>query len=311
MLKDNKGGVALILVIWVTVMLIAIAGEFTYSMRTELNITRNFKEEAEAYQLALAGIEHAKIEILSARKPTHTYLNEDGVLVFSQDDEEPVRDVNLGSGNFTYTITDEDRKLNINIASPPQLKHVFQNSGFDITEVDTIVDSIIDWRDKDSLHMLNGAEEEYYRSLPEPYSCKDGPFDSIDELLLVKGMTPDILYGSSKILRGDNAKDGKQKYDGVAKYLTVRGSNKVNINTASRIVLEALLGLEKADNIIRQREAGPISRRIAGGKVTSNFFSIISTGANADGAIRRTIKAIVQKKAAREETIYWNDNFSG
>ncbi len=312
MLKDNKGGVALILVIWITVMLIAIVGEFTYSMRTELNITKNFKEEEEAYQLALAGIEHAKIEILSARKPTYTYLNEDGVLVFSQADEEPVRNVKLGNGNFTYTITDEDRKLNINIASPAQLKLVFQNSGVDITEVDTIVNSIIDWRDKeDDFHMLEGAEEEYYRSLPEPYSCKDGPFDSIDELLLVKGMTPEIFYGSSKVRRGEKDKDGKQKYEGVAKYLTVRGSNKVNINTASKVVLEALLGVETADKIIKQREAGPISRRIARGKVTSNFFSIISTGANADGTIRRTIKSIVQKKAAREETIYWNDNFSG
>jgi hypothetical protein len=50
-LRDASGAVALILVMWVMVILIAIVGEFSYSMRTELNITRNFKEEEEAYQL--------------------------------------------------------------------------------------------------------------------------------------------------------------------------------------------------------------------------------------------------------------------
>jgi hypothetical protein len=52
-LRDASGAVALILVMWVMVILIAIVGEFSYSMRTELNITRNFKEEEEAYQLRL------------------------------------------------------------------------------------------------------------------------------------------------------------------------------------------------------------------------------------------------------------------
>jgi general secretion pathway protein K len=301
LLKDKKGGVALILVIWIMVMLMAIVGEFTYSMRTELNITKNFKEEEEAYQLALAGIEHAKIEILSAEGPT--YLNENGILVFGQADEEPLRSGKLGRGSFTYTIIDEDGKLNINIASQAQLKYIFQNSGVDIEEVDTIVDSIIDWRDRNNLHMLNGAEEEYYQSLPEPYSCKDRPFDIIEELLLVKGMTPEIFYGSDS--------EGEKKYDGVVKYLTVRGSRIVNINTAPRIVLEALFGIEMADNIIRQRETAPITKPTAHGKVTSVFFTIISTGTNADGTIKRTIKTIVQKKERKVETVYWNDNFLG
>ena len=67
-MQNEKGVVALLLVLWVMVILVAIAGEFSYSMRTEVNITRNFKEEEESYQLALAGIERAKIEILSAKR---------------------------------------------------------------------------------------------------------------------------------------------------------------------------------------------------------------------------------------------------
>ncbi len=305
-LKDTTqcetGGVALVLIIWVMVILIAIVGEFSYSMRTEINITRNFKEEEEAYQLALAGIEFAKIEIFSAPEEENMYVNENDVLLFNQDEEEPERKGNLGNGSFEYIITDEDGKLNINTASVEELKYIFLDSGVDITEVDTIVDSIIDWRDKNDLHMLNGAEEDYYQSLPVPYSSKDGPFDSVEELLLVKGMTPEIFYGSED-------EEGEKVFEGVTKYLTVKGSNRININTASRLVLEAVLGIEMANNIIQQREAGPISRSIRNGKVSSEFFTVISTGMNKDGTIKRSIKTILQNKEDNLEIVYWNDNY--
>ncbi len=288
-LHGETGGVALVLVIWVMVILIAIVGEFSYSMRTEINITRNFKEEEEAYQLALAGIEFAKIEFFSAPEEENMYVNENDVLLFRQDEEEPERKGNFGNGSYEYIITDEDGKLNINTASVGQLKYIFLDSGVDIKEVDTIVDSIIDWRDKNDLHMLNGAEEDYYQSLPVPYSCKDGPFDSVEELLLVKGMTPEIFYGSED-------EEGEKVFEGVAKYLTVKGSNRININTASRLVLEAVLGIESANNIMQQREAGPISRPVRNGKVSSEFFTVISTGMNKDGTIKRSVKTILQNK---------------
>lgn len=292
LLKDRKGGVALILVVWVMVILIAIVGEFSYSMRTEINITRNFKEEEESYQLALAGIERAKVEILSAKEPSYVYLDEDGMLVFGQEEEKTVREGKLEKGTFSYTIADEDGKLNINNASLPQLKYIIRNTGVDITEVDTIVDSIIDWRDTNDLHMLNGAEEDYYQSLQRPYSCKDGPFNIIDELLLVKGVTPEIFYG-------------------ITPYLTTWSSNRININTASREVLEAAFGITAAENIIRQREDGPILSPVSGGSVTSFFFTVISTGATGDGTIKRTIKAGLKKNGEKLEIIYWNDNFIG
>ena len=302
--RGEAGGVALVLVLWVMVVLIAIVGEFSYSMRTEINITRNFKEEEEAYQLALAGIEQAKIEILSVKEPAVMYLNEEGILVLDEEAEEPGREGEIGKGSFKYTITDEDRKLNINKASVGQLKNLFLDTGVDITGVDTIVDSIMDWRDTNDLHRWNGAEEDYYSSLEEPYSCKDGPFDSIEELLLVKGMSREILYGS-----GDE--DDENIYQGVAEYLTVYGSGNININTAPEVVLEARLGAENANNIINRREEGPLSAPVANGKATSSFFTIISTGANADDTIKRSVKAIIQKKNKNLETLYWNDNFIG
>ncbi len=317
-LMSEEGGVALILVLSVMVTLIAIVGEFSYSMRTEINITRNFKEEEEAYRLAIAGIESAKMEILSAENPAEMYINENGILIFGKGEDEggeegePERKDSLGRGTFEYIITDEDGKLSLNHATIEQLKNLFLDSGVDVTDVDTIVDSIIDWRDTNDLHMLNGAEEDYYRSLDKPYSCKDGPFDSVEELLLVKGMTPEILYGESNKFADEKDDEDDEAYEGVAKYLTVKGTGKININTAARTVLELVLGEEQADNILIQRESGPLTSPINNGKVSSSFFTVVSTGFSADGLIKRTVKLILHKKDKNNmETVHWNDNFIG
>lgn len=303
LLQDQRGGVALVLVIWVIVVLIAIVGEFAYSMRTEIKITRNFREEEEAYQLAVAGIEEAKAEILSIRDPSRAYVDGNGVLVLDPEAEEPpVRENNLGRGSFHYVISDEDGKLNLNTASLEQLRYILLNTGADAKDIDAITDSIIDWRDTDDLHMLNGAEEDYYKSLDRPYSAKDGPFDSPEELLLVKGMSPAIYFGAGK---GDEEK----RLDGVGKYFTVYGSGIINIRTAPQAVLETVMGPDLAGSIIEQRKTGVITTPTAGGKVASEFFSIASTGYNADGTIRRTVKAVVKRISNRLETVYWNDNF--
>jgi len=307
-LHNERGGVALVIVIWIIVVLIAIVGEFSYSMRTEINIARNFKEEEEAYQLALAGIEQAKLELVSAKTNAAVYIGEGNMLLFgdiTEEQEKPERKDSLGNGSFTYTISDEDGKMNINTESLERLKYIFLETGIDITEVDTIVDSVIDWRDPDDLHMLNGAEEDYYRSLDKSYSCKDGPLDSLDELLLVKGMNKEYLHGSK---RKEEESEEDKEYEGVEKYFTVYSSNGININTAPRAVLEAVFGVDAANNIMTQRDAGPIIMPMFNGKIFSEIFTIISTGTVADGSIKRSIKAVVHRKDKELETLYWNDN---
>ncbi|MBI5409236.1 MAG: general secretion pathway protein GspK [Nitrospirae bacterium] len=299
---DQSGGVALILVVWVIVVLIAIVGEFSYSMRTEINITRNFKEDEQAYQLALAGLEAAKAEILTAKDLTKMYADADGVIIFDREAEEaPVREADLGAGRYKYIITDEEGKLSLNTATLAQLKYIFKDSGVEGEDLDIIADSLFDWRDDNDLHLLNGAEEDYYQSLEVPYSAKDGPFDSVEELLLVKGVTPEFFYGSK-------GGDEEKAYGGVSKYFTAAGSGVINLNTAPKVVLEAVTGSAAAENIIMQREKGPVTAPAAGGKLSSDVFTIVSTGSNQDGTIKRSIKATLRKKENKLETLYWSDN---
>ena len=56
----------------------------------------------------------------------------------------------------------------------------------------------MDWRDPDDFYRLNGAENDYYHSLSEPYECKNGDLDTIEELLLVRGVTTELYYGIKK-----------------------------------------------------------------------------------------------------------------
>ena len=71
--------------------------------------------------------------------------------------------------------------------------------------------SIIDWRDEDSEISPGGAEDEYYLLLSEPYNCKNSELETVDEILLIKGASEELLYGEDTNLNGildDNENDG-------------------------------------------------------------------------------------------------------
>jgi general secretion pathway protein K len=306
----DERGVALIISLWVIVFLTVIVTEFSASMRAETNITRNFKLESESYYLALAGVEKAKEEIMSPS--VVQCLDGKGQLYFKNIGEEKEKekksqkreDLILEKGTYSYVIIDEESKLNLNTATPEMLKRLLTATGVKGESLDTIVDSIIDWRDPDNLKHLNGAEEDYYRSLQEPYSSKDRNFDTIEELLLVKGMTPEIFYGSS-------GKEDKDSYRGISQFLTARSSGMININTAPKEVLEAAFGNVSADTIMAQREqAGCITTPLNLPKASfqSIHFTIISKGGS-KGFISRAVKAIVRKTSNGVNVLYWNDNY--
>src|SRR5207247_1078297 len=67
---------------------------------------------------------------------------------------------------------------------------------------DDIANSILDWMDPDDEPRSNGAENDYYQTLPNPYRAKNGPLDTIEELLLVKGVTPQLLFGNDRNRNG-------------------------------------------------------------------------------------------------------------
>ncbi len=149
--------------------------------------------------------------------------------------------VKIGDRNCEIFISDESSKINVNkITDGTRANFVTFLTSFtfkmDITIAETITDSLLDWIDADDFHHRNGAEKDYYLSLPSPYEPKNGDLETIEELALIKGFS-------------------SQVFEKLRDYLTIYGSGKININTASKAVLlyVPLVTPDIADAIIQHR----------------------------------------------------------
>jgi general secretion pathway protein K len=140
-----------------------------------------------------------------SRPPSRSTLEE-------PDKEEPplvwepgIGPINFSFGDYTcaVSIEDENNKIGINAflreakKNPAKLKALLDEKiGLEGEERDTVADSMIDWWDADhEITGVNGAEQDYYRSLAEPHACRDGDLPVIEDLLLVKGIDERIFYG--------------------------------------------------------------------------------------------------------------------
>lgn len=152
--------------------------------------------------------------------------------------------VTAGSLPLKYGVTDETGKLNINafFALDPSGK-VLHDALMKLPNMtDEIAWSIVDWIDPDEEPNAGGAESEYYLTRQPAYQCKNGPLESIEELLLVKGITPTLLFGNDRNRNGKldpGEDDGTGFSPGWAAYLTVysrepnvdkTGKARINLN---------------------------------------------------------------------------------
>lgn len=232
------------MVLWVLTVLMVIALSFSYMGRTESQTSLAFRQGVEKKFLAEAGIEKGVAEILYAKMNPNPQVVLEGGETWKMDGTPYT--VKTDDGYYTVSIVDESGKININTltdASAIILKNLLTNSGIEAAGADVIVDSILDWKDADDLTRLNGAESDYYMSLPNPYKAKNANFDTLEELLLVRGMTSEILYGSDK-------------KKGIIDFLTVNSmGGGINVNAAPKEVLMAVPGItaEIADTIVSSR----------------------------------------------------------
>jgi general secretion pathway protein K len=243
-LLSSDSGLALLMVLWILTILLLVVLSFAFLIRTDTFATTYFKEGAEKKYLAQAGLQRGVAELFyRAMFKDHTAV---------PDTEEPVKIDGtpytglLGNGSYTYRITSESGKIALNSltdASGLILDNLLVNIGVPKETADTIVDSILDWKDADDLTRLHGAEDDYYMSLPTPYKAKNENFETVEELLLVKGMTPEILYGS-------------REKTGIFDFVTVHGNGPgISLETAPKEVIAALPGVtqEMAERIIEAR----------------------------------------------------------
>jgi general secretion pathway protein K len=165
-----------------------------------------------------------------------------------------VKETDAASGlKVCWGVVDEERKININTADMPVLTRLFAAVlDIDGAQAQDIAASIIDWRDSDNTSVSpGGAEDTYYSGLQYPYEAKDALFESMDELLLIKGVTPSVF----------------RKIKG---FITIYGSGRVNINTAGKEILSAL-GLN--DDLVQKTIAFRQGKDGVDGTADDNIFT--------------------------------------
>jgi general secretion pathway protein K len=180
----TQRGVALVLVLWLTVMLTVIAGSFAYGMRNEALAARNALSWAQARALADGAIYRTAFELLRPKVSPDVWAADGSVHVW--DDEIGAR--------IVISAIDESGKIDLNTAPDTLLKGLLMTAGgLDEATAAQFVDVIGDWKDADDLRRPNGAEAEDYKAAGSPYLPANSPFETVAELQRVLGMTP-ALY---------------------------------------------------------------------------------------------------------------------
>lgn len=317
---ESEDGVALLLILWVLFLLTIISAEFAFSMRTDFAITINFREEIEAYYLAQAGVNQAIAEILQEKIEYDQRKKIDKEGDSEIEDFPSISDLTkkLGKGSFEYNKIDEETKININALRKNTtndrkiLMCLLEEAAGVADEFmqETIVDSIMDWMDHDDLFKPAGAEEDYYQGLSPPYHCKNGPFDTVEELLLVQGVTREILFGTVASEYGSG-----NSFAGIGSYLTVWTTGRFNREIAEEMALRCKLGEEGAEREMerrREKEDNPSDIQEKE-KAPSRHWTIEAVGHPVSGGSKRTIKAVVRvvvwKKVSTIRVLFWDDNY--
>jgi len=257
-IRRRKSGQALVPVLFIVLILTAFAVTVSTTARRETRSAANYLRETQQHYIARGAINYALAMLQESTQ---------GGITPPQIATPPDTDANgwtqLGDGWFKLEIIDTASCVNINTADLLQLSAL-------ISSESGVAASIVDWRDPDDRPTViegdaggAGAETDYYQSLNPPYAAKNAPFDTVEELLLVRGVTPAILYGASGVNVSTLEEDPDSERPLVdmlttySKELNVAsdGTPRVNIKTASREDLQSKLGLsaQLAQRLIENR----------------------------------------------------------
>lgn len=230
----NQSGLALVLTLLVISFLVAVTVQLMITIDRQVSVSTAQREQVRLDSMVLAGLNLARAALLADQSENTFDSPHDSWAAF---DRERIKALG-GNVDLKVTVTDLSGRLQVNAlgdVKKEKYREVWQRfllSGRfaidDENEAEALLDALGDWVDKDDDERLHGAEESYYQSLTPGHSCRNDKMTAPDELLLVKGMTPEIVYGN-------------REHEGIIHYITVVGDDgKINLNTAALPVLQAL-----------------------------------------------------------------------
>ncbi|MFH1625257.1 MAG: type II secretion system minor pseudopilin GspK [Pseudomonadota bacterium] len=316
----NDRGIALILTILIVSLIVVLTLQFNTTMRSHLHAAENLSDGIKLRCIARSGFNGARAilyeDALSGNIDT---LYEPWALaeLFSEGSASLFEE-----GRLSVGIADLSGKIQINqLVNEGGTYNTIQKEllmrflgspefGLPSEEMETIVDAIKDWIDTDSETTRFGAENAYYETLERPYPCKNAPLEFPEELLLVRGITAELFYGSGE-------------KPGIFQYISVYGDGKININTANSLVIRALsenIDKDVAEDMISYREnedndlsdftwykkgTGMADVSIPDSLLTtsSTYFEITSEGFK--GTMSKRIKGVVERKDGKLQILSW------
>lgn len=343
----DESGVALMMVLWVLILLSFIALEFAHSMRTELEVTKTFRDETQAYYMARAGIELGRYELAicgtNPKLTPHYRDPESGRLVFGKGDDGEAkkfptcRTFELGDGKCDYEFEAAGDKLPLNklvdpgnYAKSQEMIKKFLEKYCDVEtaseEESNISLSILDWVDED--HIAGGstqsgglpglgAEDDWYKSHDCGYECKDAPFESEDELSLIQGLRIERDDSEEKAAKKKKIVAAFKRYFKVNADLDNGGINpmdRIFFNTAGSAVIQVAYdinwpGSQSPEEVERKKEE---NGGIFEDGFTPGYYAIVSTAIMNNSPVQRQIKAsFLSDHNVKNywKPLYWNDNY--
>ena len=293
---SNRRGVVLLAVLLIVVVLSLAAYQYSEWMTDEYRATDGFARSVQTKALADSGVNYVAALVGNADAMTNTlngnpYDNPQafrGVTVPGAGNGRPgvftvvsllsPDDPNATNQPYRFGVADEAGKINVNalLALDNGKGEVGLQILMDLPNMtEDVANSILDWLDPSSdTPRSEGAKDDYYSALNPPYHCKNGPIDSLEELLLVKGVTPQLLFGNDRNRNGvldSDEEDGSGQVDqGWSAYLTVysrepntdsQGNPRIFLNDSDLNTLDTnlatVLGQDMADYIVAYRLYGP------------------------------------------------------
>jgi len=269
------------IVVMVIFVLTSIVAGFIYSMKVEIRLARNDNNEAQLEWAARGAVEWAKYAVTHKCPGAQGYdaLGEGWAGGSACIDQDPLYSLGIDLKNIPFgdgchaevTITDMERKWNINALANPQqpgpqpevINNILEVMGVaDHSEAQNITDCIIDWispSERPTTH--NGVKNDYYLRLDPPYYCKNGFMDDVSEFMRIKGITPDMVsatnppsgYAASRSPFSRDAAPPSYDYH-FDEVFTTMGA-KINANTAPVHILMMVPGIDEqiAQNIVKAR----------------------------------------------------------
>lgn len=296
---DAQSGAVLLLVLWLTAALSFVALALALSVRTELAAT-SYRLEAEQARLLARGALEQTIYVMK-----NPGLRDAAQQPIYQPGQTHI-DFSYETGAARVAIVSESGKLNVNTASVERLRRLLEAAGAGEQQAGEIAEAIADWR-APARSTVSSRFDQFYASLGEPYRASHLSFERVEELLLVKGVTPELFYGW---MARDS--DGRLvRRGGLNRFLTCYGTfGLINVNYAPYEVLRAAPGIddEQARALVAGRGGGPyrsladlplgisleaLPQLTIGDGVGA--YALLATGRPHGSATRATVKAVLAR----------------